>query len=208
MKKSSPAKGKYLNAMIGIANVVAGSKEPTKDPGTAVEASTESGAAATGKRAELNKPTDKSFDLKSRDTKGIYKPFNTNQGGLSMSGSVSTTPVKKGSPYKMAGMSWKDGQERMSGKAAGKPSPNKELLTAVIVGGMVLGAVMDGVAGSKEAKAQKEMFNAEGKYNADVKNREFETLALDKKSKALEGFSDRASRKSEIYASAAANTKF
>ena len=200
MKKSSPAKGKYLNAMIGIAKVVAGSETKTKDPGTAVEAFSESGAAATGKRAELNNPTDKSFDLKSRNTEGIYKPFNAN--------SVSTTPVKKGSPYKMAGMSWKDGQDPMSGKSAGKASPAKIPMAAVIVGGMVLGAVMDGVAAKKEAKANKDMFNAESKYNADVRNREFETLAQDKKSKALEGFADRASRKSEIYASASANTKF
>ena len=179
MKKSSPAKGKYLNTMTGIAKVIAGSD--TKDPGTKIE---KVDAMSEGYQSTIS------------------------QAGRDYLNGVTTTPVKKGSPYKMAGMSWKDGQERMSGKAAGKPSPNKELLTAVIVGGMVLGAVMDGVAGSKEAKAQKEMFNAEGKYNADVKNREFETLALDKKSKALEGFSDRASRKSEIYASAAANTKF
>ena len=206
MKKSSPAKGKYLNAMIGIAKVYAGSKTKTKDPGTAIE-SPESGAAATGRRAELNNPTDKSFDLKSRNTEGIYKPLAAN--------GVSTTPTLINSPYKMAGMSWKDGQERMSGKSAGKPSPNKELITSVIIGGMILGAVGDAISGASQAKAEKrrlktetDMFNAEGKYNADVKNRELETLAQDKKSKALEGFTDRASRKSEIYASAAANTKF
>lgn len=185
MKKSSPAKGKYLNTMLGIAKVYAGMDR--KDPGTKI----------------------KKVDAMSEDYQSTIS-----QAGRDYLNGVTTTPVKS-SPYKMAGMSWKDGQDPMSGKAAGKPSPNKELITSVIIGGMILGAIADGVTGAQQAKAEKkrlktetDMFNAEGKYNADVKNRELETLAKDKKSKALEGFTDRASRKSEIYASAAANTKF
>tara|TARA_B110000858_G_scaffold43072_1_gene49275 strand:+ start:589 stop:1197 length:609 start_codon:yes stop_codon:yes gene_type:complete len=202
MKKSSPAKGKYLNAMIGVAKAYAGSKSKTKDPGTAVE---ETG----GGGLDLFKEGSKNalFNAKLKHDNAPVIPAIRPIKYSSKANAVSTTPAKH-SPYKMAGMSWKDGQDPMSGKAAGKPSPAKEPMTAVIIGGMVLGAVMDGISGSKQAKAQEEMFNAEGKYNADVKNRELETLAQDKKSKAIEGFADRASRKSEIYASAAANTKF
>ena len=198
MKKSSPAKGKYLNAMISVGSAYAGSK--TKDPGTKVKSGVAGGVVAD-KVVNVDNYNDPN-NIGADDIPQYSDNVRSSQGA------VSTTPFPKNSPYKMAGMSWKDGQDPMSGKAAGKASPAKIPIAAVIAGGMILGAVMDGVAAKKEAKANKDMFNAESKYNADVKNREFETLAQDKKSKALEGFADRASRKSEIYASAAANTKF
>ena len=212
--------GKYLNTMINAATMYQSAVGPSKKPGTKVE----------GKVADPNELTaEKAYGATTTDNTSASDAM---QGPRPDSGvSVDTSGDKeisvkaddkygsgglyKTSPYKMGGMSWKEGQtpvKNLSGvnstPAKTKASPAKEPITLVIAGAMVVGAAMDYFSGKSKAKKEAQMFNVNARNEAKQMNRKHELLAMDKKSKSIENFADTARAQSQIYAQGAASKKF
>ena len=204
--------GKYLNTMIKAVSMYQSAVGPSKKPGTKVKGEVADPNELTAEKAYGSTTTD---NTSGSDAMTGPRPDSGAGEGVDTSGdkeiSVNdNSGLYKASPYKMGGMSWKEGQtpvKNLNGVHT-KASPAKEPLNIAMGGMMVAGAVMDYFSGKAQAKRETEMFNVGARNEAKQMNRKHELLAMDKKSKSIENFADSARAQSQIYAQGAASKKF
>ena len=146
-------------------------------------------------RKKVKKIIKYNMDKKTSPNKNLQEGYNE--------AAVTTTPAKKGSPYKMGGMAFKGDQDPMSGKTASKASPNKELITATIATATIISAAVTGIvaignwiSGANRRKREAKAANVSARNQGRRDDRKNKQMAEDKVLAGVSKMGDRSAQRS------------